>query len=74
MFCATRGQSLPRYVGIFSVLTLTLSLGFGLERTDEVDHFLIRLGKTVKITASYNYCWYPTVHRFPTGEISRQCA
>lgn len=69
MFCATRGQSLPRYVGIFSVLTLTLSLGFGLERTDEVDHFLIRLGRTVKITASYNYCWYPTVHRFPTGEI-----
>ena len=71
MFGATRGQSWLRYFAIFSVLTLTLSLGFACSfgRTDELDHFRVRLGKTVRITASYNYCWYPTVHRFPTGEI-----
>ena len=71
MFCATRGQSSLRYFAIFSVLTLTLSLSFasGFGRTDELDHFSIRVGKTVKITAYDNYCWYPTVHRFPTGEI-----
>jgi hypothetical protein len=71
MFCATRGQSSLRYFALFSVLTLTLSLSFVscFGKIDELDHFRIRVGKTVKITASYNYCWFPTVHRFPTGEI-----
>jgi hypothetical protein len=71
MFCTTRGQSSPRLSAFFSVLTLTLSLSFVscFGKTDELDHFRIQIGKTVKITASYNYCWYPTVHRFPTGEI-----
>ena len=54
-----------------SVLTLTLILSFVscFGKTDELDHFRIRVGKTVRIAASYNYCWYPTVHRFSTGEI-----
>jgi BNR repeat-like domain len=71
MFCATRGQSSLRYSALFSVLTLTLSLSFVscFGNIDELDHFRIRVGKTVKITASYNYCWFPTVHRLPTGEI-----
>jgi hypothetical protein len=30
---------------------------------------LVQIGKTVKVTASYRDCWFPTVHRFPTGEI-----
>jgi hypothetical protein len=71
MFCTTRGQSSPRFSAFFSVLTLTLSLSFVscFGKTDELDHFRIHVGKTVKITASYNYCWFPTVHRFPTGEL-----
>ena len=72
MFCAMRGQSSLRYSAFFSLLILTLSLGFAScfgSRTDELDHFRIHVEKTARITASHNYCWYPTVHRFPTGEI-----
>jgi BNR repeat-like domain len=71
MSCATRGQSSLRYSAILSVLILTLILSFVscFGKTDELDHFRIRVGKTVRIAASYNYCWFPTVHRFPTGEI-----
>lgn len=29
----------------------------------------VALGPTVEISSSRRYCWYPTVHRFPTGEI-----
>ncbi len=71
MSCATRRRTSLRFSTLYSVLTLTLSLSFVscFGKTDELDHFRIRVGKTVKITASYSYCWYPTVHRFPTGEI-----
>jgi hypothetical protein len=29
----------------------------------------VRVGDTVEVTSSYNYCWFPTIHQFPTGEI-----
>ena len=29
----------------------------------------VRVGETVEVTSSYNYCWFPTIHQFPTGEI-----
>jgi hypothetical protein len=29
----------------------------------------VLVGKTVEITSSHRYCWYPTIHRFPTWEI-----
>ena len=29
----------------------------------------VRVGKTVEISSSYRYCWYPGIHRFPTGEL-----
>src|SRR5208337_2114789 len=29
----------------------------------------VKVGKTVEITSSYRYCWYPTVHRFTSGEV-----
>jgi hypothetical protein len=29
----------------------------------------VKVGKTVEITHSFRYCWYPTIHRFPSGEI-----
>ncbi len=66
-----RGQSSLRYSVLFFVLTLTPSLSFVLclGGTDQPDALTVRVGKTVEITASYNYCWFPTVHRFSTGEI-----
>jgi len=27
------------------------------------------VGKTVEITYSRRYCWFPTIHHFPTGEL-----
>ena len=27
------------------------------------------VGKTIEITSSKRYCWYPTLHRFSTGEL-----
>jgi hypothetical protein len=71
MFRATQRQGSLRYSALFALLALTLSLSFVscFGKTDELDHFRIRVGKTVKISASYNYCWFPTVHRFPTGEL-----
>lgn len=71
MLCAGRGQSSLRCSVLFPVFALTLSLSFVscLAGTDQRDHLTVRVGKTVEITASYNYCWYPTVHRFSTGEI-----
>ena len=29
----------------------------------------IRIGATVEISRSHSYCWFPTVHRFRSGEI-----
>ena len=29
----------------------------------------VKVGKTLEISSSYRYCWYPGVHQFPTGEI-----
>lgn len=29
----------------------------------------VTIGPTVEISSSYRYCWYPTIHQFPTGEI-----
>jgi len=69
--CVGQGRSSLRYLGLFLVLTLTASLGPVLcpGETDQPDELNVQLGKTVEITASYNYCWFPTVHRFSTGEI-----
>jgi hypothetical protein len=71
VFRAQRGQRSPRYSVLFCGFALILILIFvsRLGKTDELDHFVVRVGKTVKITASYNYCWFPTVHQFSTGEI-----
>ncbi len=65
------GSNSLRYYVLFLGLTLTLSLSFAscFGGTHERDGFIVQVGKTVEITASYNYCWFPTVHRFSTGEI-----
>jgi hypothetical protein len=69
--CAGRGGSSVRYLGLFFVLTLTTGLSPVLcpGETGQPDELTVRVGKTVEITASYSYCWFPTVHRFSTGEI-----
>jgi hypothetical protein len=36
---------------------------------DQTRELTITVGKTIEITSSKRYCWYPTVHRLSTGEI-----
>jgi hypothetical protein len=33
------------------------------------DNFVVKIGQTIEITHSQRYCWFPTVHKFPSGEI-----
>ena len=44
---------------------MLLSTAFG----DPAAGMTVTVGKTVEITSSKRYCWYPTIHRFSTGEI-----
>jgi len=36
---------------------------------NEAEELEVQVGKTVEITSSYRYCWYPTVQRFASGEV-----
>src|SRR5579864_412811 len=36
---------------------------------DTQDNLQVEVGKTVEITSSHRYCWFPSVHRFRTGEV-----
>jgi hypothetical protein len=41
------------------------------------DGIEVQIGKTVEISSSSDFCWYPTIHQFPTGELlvtMRMCA
>ena len=38
-------------------------------RNGEAADIEVKVGKTVEITSSHRYCWFPTIHRFPTGEV-----
>ncbi len=49
-------------------LGAVLSLGSASEISRAAE-LRVTVGPTVEITSSYRYCWYPTVHQFPTGEI-----
>jgi len=33
------------------------------------DDLQVQVGKTVEITSSRRYCWFPTIHQFSSGEI-----
>lgn len=53
-------------------LFLASALFAGLEtssRKTEVRGLEVEVGDTVEITSSHRFCWFPTVHRFSTGEI-----
>jgi hypothetical protein len=67
-----RGRHSRRCLELLFVVTfathLSLTLCHG--QTDRSNELTVRVGKPVEITASsINHCWYPTVHRFSTGEI-----
>lgn len=38
-------------------------------RRIKADGIEVEIGKTVEITSSHRFCWFPTIHRFSTGEI-----
>lgn len=51
-------------------LAFALLLGWGTSsRKTEVCGLEVEVGKTVEITSSHRFCWFPTIHRFSTGEI-----
>lgn len=52
------------------ILALALISGLGISsRKTEVAGIEVELGPTVEITSSHRFCWFPTIHRFSTGEI-----
>jgi hypothetical protein len=52
------------------VLAAYLSLVLCHGQTNHAKELSVQVGKTVEITASsINQCWFPTVHRFSTGEV-----
>jgi hypothetical protein len=56
---------LPGWVALFAVLLLLVAW----PRVSQAADPEVKVGQTVEITSSHRYCWYPTIHRFPTGEI-----
>ena len=38
-------------------------------RADAASGVGFKIGRTVEITESHGHCWYPTIHRFRSGEI-----
>jgi len=54
------------FLAVVIPLALLLALG---TRKSEAAGLEVKIGKTVEITTSHRYCWFPVVHRFSTGEI-----
>ena len=60
-----------------TLLTFTVGLALALSSVNSAesaknkvsDDLEIKVGRTVEITSSYRYCWFPSVHQFPKGEI-----
>jgi hypothetical protein len=59
--------------GLSVILALsTMSPALGRDSATEKsnpDDLQVQIGKTVEITNSRRYCWFPSVHQFSTGEI-----
>lgn len=64
-FSRSLSANLP---AIATLLALLLASG-AWPRKSEAAGLEVKVGKTVEITSSHRYCWYPVIHRFPTGEI-----
>lgn len=67
-----RGLNSLRWLELLSAVLFATNLSPSLYRGQTVrsNELTVQVQKTVEITASsINHCWYPTVHRFSTGEI-----
>jgi len=53
---------------LLGALALLSGLGTS-SRETEMAGLEVEVGKTVEITSSHRFCWFPTIHRFSTGEI-----
>ncbi len=51
---------------VLTVLALTFLLFPPQKQAGDLE---VRVEKTVEISSSYRYCWYPTVHKFPSGQL-----
>lgn len=49
-----------------AVTALFMTLGVWPQNVNAIE---VTVGNAVEITQSHRYCWFPTVHQFPTGEI-----
>jgi len=60
------------WMGLVTLMTFVFvpisGRGAALGRTDP-DELQVQIGKTVEITSSRRYCWFPSVHQFTSGEI-----
>jgi len=66
------GPSHPVRRGIvaLAVFVLNLTLGWGAASPKSApDELQVQVGKTVEIASASEYNWFPTVHKFTTGEI-----
>lgn len=63
-------SSLAKLSAIVAPLALLAGLAFPISPQQvEAAGLKIKMGKTVEITRSHRFCWFPTIHRFSTGEI-----
>jgi len=58
------------WMGIATLTALVLipTSGRSAAQSDP-DELQVQIGKTVEITSSRRYCWFPSVHQFASGEI-----
>ena len=58
-------------MGTIALTLLGLSRGLGgvVATPGDSEELQVQVGKAFEITSSSGYNWFPTVHRFPTGEI-----
>jgi hypothetical protein len=67
----SRGRHL-RWIGLVVLMAMALipvSAQQAPAGKGDPDDLQIQIGKTVEITNSRRYCWFPSVHQFSTGEI-----
>ena len=60
----------PRTYPILISHVLTLSVAvWTLSVCGQASELEVNILRTVEISSSYRYCWYPGIHQFSTGEI-----
>jgi len=66
---ASRLRDLFVFLVTCLILTIALMPMAAFAENEADDGLTVNVLKTVEISSSHRYCWFPTVHRFPTGEI-----